>query len=66
MFLLNYISVKGFGEAEYWFSLIKVVTVVVFIIIGVMMISGIMKGGESAGWHNWTIGDAPFAGDSLP
>jgi lysine-specific permease len=21
-----------------------------------------MKGGEHAGWHNWTIGDAPFAG----
>ncbi|MBW5810515.1 amino acid permease [Yersinia kristensenii] len=62
MFLLNYISVKGFGEAEYWFSLIKVTTVIIFIIIGVMMISGIMKGGETAGWHNWTIGDAPFAG----
>lgn len=62
MFLLNWISVKGFGEAEYWFSLIKVTTVIIFIIVGVMMISGIMKGGESAGWHNWTIGDAPFAG----
>ncbi len=62
MFLLNYISVKGFGEAEYWFSLIKVTTVVIFIIVGVMMITGIMKGGETAGWHNWTIGDAPFAG----
>ncbi len=24
IFLLNYISVRGFGEAEYWFSLIKV------------------------------------------
>ncbi len=23
IFLLNYISVRGFGEAEYWFSLIK-------------------------------------------
>lgn len=63
MFLLNFISVKGFGEAEYWFSLIKVVTVVVFIILGVLMIFGILKGGESAGgWANWKIGDAPFAG----
>ena len=62
MFLLNWISVKGFGEAEYWFSLIKVVTVIIFIIIGVLMIVGIMKGGEHAGWQNWTIGDAPFAG----
>ncbi|KAA8995270.1 amino acid permease [Affinibrenneria salicis] len=62
MFLLNYISVKGFGEAEYWFALIKVSTVVVFIIIGILMIIGILKGAENAGWHNWQIGDAPFAG----
>jgi len=62
IFLLNYISVRGFGEAEYWFSLIKVVTVVIFIAVGVLMIIGIMKGAEHAGWHNWAIGDAPFAG----
>jgi len=62
IFLLNYISVKGFGEAEYWFSLIKVATVVIFIIVGVAMIVGILRGGESAGWHNWQIDDAPFAG----
>ena len=62
IFMLNYISVRGFGEAEYWFSLIKVVTVIVFIVIGVMMIIGIMHGAPNAGWHNWTIGDAPFAG----
>ncbi|MFG1172026.1 amino acid permease [Erwiniaceae bacterium CAU 1747] len=62
IFLLNYISVKGFGEAEYWFSLIKVATVIIFIIVGVAMIVGILRGGESAGWHNWQVGDAPFAG----
>lgn len=62
MFLLNYISVKGFGEAEYWFSLIKVATVVIFIAVGVLMIVGILHGAENAGWHNWQIGDAPFAG----
>nr|VXZ82361.1 Lysine-specific permease [Klebsiella pneumoniae] len=44
MFLLNWISVRGFGEAEYWFSLIKVATVIIFIIVGVMMIVGIFKG----------------------
>ncbi len=62
IFLLNYISVRGFGEAEYWFSLIKVVTVIIFIAVGVLMITGIMRGAETAGWHNWAIGDAPFAG----
>ncbi|ETI68195.1 amino acid permease [Neobacillus vireti] len=61
MFLLNYLSVKGFGEAEYWFSLIKVVTVVIFIIIGTLMIFGIM-GDHAIGFKNFTIGDAPFHG----
>lgn len=61
MFLLNYLSVKGFGEAEYWFSLIKVITVIIFIITGTLMIFGIM-GGEAIGFKNFTIGDAPFHG----
>ncbi|MCC7821043.1 amino acid permease, partial [Klebsiella pneumoniae] len=52
----------GFGEAEYWFSLIKVATVIIFIIVGVMMIVGIFKGAQPAGWSNWGIADAPFAG----
>ena len=61
IFTLNVISVKGFGESEYWFALIKVVTVIIFIVIGLMMIFGIM-GGHRLGWGNLTIGNAPFAG----
>ncbi|WP_434777238.1 amino acid permease [Neisseria sp. Ec49-e6-T10] len=64
IFLLNYISVKGFGESEYWFALIKVVTVIIFIGVGLAMIVGILGGTHSApvGWQNFTIGDAPFVG----
>lgn len=62
MFALNFISVKGFGEAEYWFSLIKVITIVVFIIVGLLMIFGVFKGHKPVGWANWTTGDAPFLG----
>ncbi|XDZ50879.1 amino acid permease [Neisseriaceae bacterium CLB008] len=62
IFLINYVSVKGFGEAEYWFSLIKVVTVIIFIGVGTLMIFGIMDGAPNAGWQNWHIGEAPFAG----
>lgn len=61
MFGLNYLSVKGFGEAEFWFSLIKVVTVIIFLITGFLMIFGIM-GGEAVGFQNFTIDDAPFNG----
>ncbi|MTT30922.1 amino acid permease [Terrilactibacillus sp. BCM23-1] len=62
--LLNILSVKGYGESEYWFSLIKVVTVIIFIIIGLLMILGIMKG-HTAGFSNFTKGDAPFHGGFL-
>ncbi|WP_432720310.1 amino acid permease [Jeongeupia wiesaeckerbachi] len=62
MFLLNYISVKGFGEAEYWFALIKVITVLVFIGVGLAMIFGILKGGAQQSFGNFTVGDAPFVG----
>lgn len=61
MFLLNYLSVKGFGEAEYWFSLIKVITVIIFIIFGFLTIFGIM-GDSAVGFKNFTLGDAPFHG----
>ncbi len=62
IFLLNFISVRGFGEGEYWFALIKVITVIFFIAVGVLMIFGILHGGEQAGWQNWTTGEAPFVG----
>ncbi|AJO24564.1 amino acid permease [Weizmannia coagulans] len=64
MFLLNYLSVKGFGEAEYWFAIIKVVTVIAFIIVGALMIFGIM-GGKAIGFHNLTIADGPVHGGFL-
>ncbi|MED0678341.1 amino acid permease [Aneurinibacillus thermoaerophilus] len=61
MFGLNYLSVKGYGESEYWFALIKVTTVIIFIVIGLLMIIGIM-GGEAIGFKNFTVDDAPFHG----
>lgn len=54
IFLLNIVSVKGFGESEYWFSLIKVVTVIIFIFIGILMIIGIIRRGEQVGWGSWS------------
>ena len=62
LFLLNSLSVKVFGETEYWFALIKVLTVIVMIITGLLMIIGIFKDQTPVGWANWAIGDAPFVG----
>ncbi|MEK4028362.1 MULTISPECIES: amino acid permease [Bacillaceae] len=64
IFLLNYLSVKGYGEGEYWFSFIKVSAVIIFIIVGLLMIFGIM-GGEVIGFKNFTVDEAPFSGGFL-
>ena len=44
IFLINALSVKSFGEAEYWMALIKVITVIVFLIVGLLTIIGILGG----------------------
>ncbi len=61
LFLLNALSVRAYGEAEYWFALVKVVTVLLFLIVGVAMIFGVM-GGKAVGFTNFTVGAAPFNG----
>ncbi len=61
VFLLNIFTVKAFGETEFWLSLIKVVTIIIFIIVGFLMIFGIL-GGHSYGFENYTKGEAPFVG----
>lgn len=64
LFCLNYFSVGAYGESEFWFAGIKVVTIIVFLIIGILMIMGIM-GGEAPGFSNWTRKEAPFPGGGL-
>ncbi|MCE4957179.1 amino acid permease [Macrococcoides caseolyticum] len=59
LFALNAFSVKSFGEAEFWFSIIKVVTIIIFLIMGLLLIFGVI-GGEPIGFKNFTVGDAPF------
>src|SRR5258708_39892911 len=63
---LNLLSVRAYAEAEYWFSSIKVVTVIIFLAVGGLMITGMV--GEHGGQHDWTLVDpksgahAPFVG----
>ncbi|MGO3049254.1 gamma-aminobutyrate permease [Staphylococcus casei] len=64
IFGLNALSVRVYGESEYWFALIKVVTVIIFIIIGLLTILGIM-GGEFVGFDIFTKGDGPVLGGNL-
>jgi lysine-specific permease len=64
---LNLLSVRAYAEAEYWFAGIKVVTVIIFLAVGALMITG-MIGEHNVGFQNWTLSDtangthAPFVG----
>lgn len=61
IFLINALSVKSFGEAEYWMALIKVITVIVFLIVGLLTIIGIL-GGHAVFLENFAYKKAPFVG----
>lgn len=50
----NMLSVKTFGEFEYWFALIKVSTIVAFLVIGAAVILGFFPGVDSPGLSNLT------------
>lgn len=54
----NLFSVKAFGEFEFWFALIKVVTIILMIIAGFGLIFfGFGNGGHAVGISNlWTNG----------
>jgi lysine-specific permease len=58
--VLNFASVGFYGEMQYWFSGIKVVAVILFILIGIFVILGLLGHQKPVDFTNWTIGDAPF------
>ncbi|KAI8897997.1 amino acid permease/ SLC12A domain-containing protein [Globomyces pollinis-pini] len=57
LLLINLFTVKGFGEVEYWLSLIKVLAIVIFIFVGVYVIVG-----QNVGFSNYSNGKGAFAG----
>jgi GABA permease len=42
--IVNLLSVRSYGEAEFWFASIKVVAIVLFLIAGALFISGLWPG----------------------
>ena len=57
---VNVLSVRVYGEAEYWLSIIKVATVIMFIVVGVLVIFGLVGTQGRVGFENIHIGDGPF------
>ncbi|MDV2887568.1 amino acid permease, partial [Alkalihalophilus pseudofirmus] len=58
MTAVNVITVKAYGELEFWFALIKIVTIVAMILVGAgMIIFGLGNGGIATGISNlWNHG----------
>ncbi|EPY51243.1 hypothetical protein SPOG_02419 [Schizosaccharomyces cryophilus OY26] len=50
---LNMLPVDGFGEIEYWLAAIKVFTVALFCVIGVITNMGVNKENEFIGFRYW-------------
>ncbi|GAA1988305.1 amino acid permease [Kitasatospora viridis] len=58
LFAVNLISVKSFGELEFWFALVKVVAIVGMILVGLAILTlGVGPAGHSASvTHLWRDG----------
>ncbi|KAF9132798.1 hypothetical protein BGW39_011282 [Mortierella sp. 14UC] len=60
---ITLLGVKAFGELEYWFAMIKVLTCILFIIIGILVDVGAVGDGFIGG-KNWHIEGAPIVGET--
>ncbi len=53
MTTINFLAVKAYGELEFWFALIKIVTIILMIVLGFgMIIFGLGNGGIAVGFGN--------------
>ncbi|KAI0304276.1 amino acid permease-domain-containing protein [Multifurca ochricompacta] len=59
---VNSIHVKAYGELEYWLSSLKVMTIVLFILVGILVNVGANREHRFIGFENWSIPGAPFVG----
>ncbi|PFH62900.1 hypothetical protein XA68_11219 [Ophiocordyceps unilateralis] len=59
---VNVASVRAYGELEYWLSLLKVITIMVFIVVGIVVNVGGNLEGRYIGVENWRLPGGPFVG----
>ena len=60
IFTINYFSVRAYGEAEFWLSLLKIAAVIIFLIVGIGIILGLVGNHPAIGFKNFTYKQAPF------
>ena len=53
MTTVNFLAVKAYGELEFWFALVKIITIILMIVLGFgMIIFGLGNGGIAVGFGN--------------
>ncbi|WP_237234385.1 amino acid permease [Rothia nasisuis] len=57
---LNLLSVRSYGEAEFWFSSVKIGAIAVIILVGVLAVPGLIPN-STASFSNYTAGGGFFA-----
>ncbi|KAG0083128.1 hypothetical protein BGZ93_002027, partial [Podila epicladia] len=63
MVIINLVGVKAYGEIEYWFSILKVCTIIMFIICGILVDAGVIGNPKyKYGMEAWHVAGAPFKG----
>ena len=62
IFIINVVSVRTFGETEFWLSMVKVIAISVFIAVGVLTIFGILGRGDVNVAANFSVGNHGFVG----
>lgn len=61
---INIAQVKGFGEFEFWFALIKIVVIVGFLVIAALLWLGLWPGRDFVGFEN--VRESGFAPNGIP
>ncbi|MGX4594213.1 amino acid permease [Leuconostoc sp. JNUCC 76] len=61
IFLINIFSVGTFGEAEFWLSMIKVITIIAFLVVGLATIFGVIHSDINV-MKNLSVGNHGFVG----
>lgn len=52
--ILNLLPIRFYGESEYWLSSIKVIAILSFIVLGILLITGVI-GHHAHTMNNWAI-----------
>ncbi|GAA5923553.1 hypothetical protein JCM1841_002980 [Sporobolomyces salmonicolor] len=49
----NFLGVRAYGEAEFWFSIIKIITILGLILLGIIITAGGVPGQDPIGFRFW-------------